>query len=396
MTRRWLILIAVGAALLNMAGCDRVGAECDTPGSKGECASGFICTFTGRTVPLNPADLGVPNQVCLRLCDTATDCGDGDKCQIALCSDLRSCQTNPVPDAPGQLCTGGAGGMGGTGGMCGTGGMGGAGGTGGSMMNCDSTALAYVQTLNPAAGFNRTNYVPFDTTNLPDSWERYSISLDLTDPLLEGQLLQFGFSATASNFEPSGVLYDNIVVDPGPQYEEDFESLDQTSETALADDPAPPWGDGWLVFANAFLPDGSPAYNYGAFVAPNGTPGFCSVASGEGGVGQGDQQLVIYSDYDNQDQALGYRIEALTFRERTVVAGDIGSTLTLSFDAKRGDINEGCPTGGTGGDGGAGGAAGSGGDGGDGGAGGSAGSGGDGGTGGAGGVAGSGGMGGNG
>jgi hypothetical protein len=229
----------------------------------------------------------------------------------------------------------------------------------GSIGPCDSTAYAYIQTLD--ANFNRTNFVPFDTTNLPFTWERYSISLDLTDPLLEGQLLQIGFSATASDFEGSGVFYDNIVVDPGRQYEEDFESLDQTSSTALADDPAPPWGEGWLVFANVFRPDGTPAYNYGAFVAPNGTPGFCSVASGEGGAAQGEQQLTIYSDYDNQDQADGFRVEALTFRERRIVADDIGSTLTFSFGAKRGNINDDCPTGGTGGTGGLGGAGGGGG-----------------------------------
>jgi hypothetical protein len=36
--------------------------------------------------------------------------------------------------------------------------------------------------------------------------------LDLTDPLLEGQVLQLGFSATATNDEPSGVFYDNILL----------------------------------------------------------------------------------------------------------------------------------------------------------------------------------------
>jgi hypothetical protein len=141
-----------------------------------------------------------------------------------------------------------------------------------------------------------------------------------------------------------------------------------------------------LVFANVFMPDGSPAYNYGAFPAPNGTPGFCSVASGEGGVDQGTQQVTIYSDYDNQDQARGYRVEALTFRERRITAGDLGSTLIFSFDAKRGNINEGCPTGGTGGGGGAGGSGGAGG------GGGAGGSGGAGGGGGAGGMAGAGGA----
>jgi hypothetical protein len=258
--------------------------------------------------------------------------------------------------------------MGGTGGSGGTGGMGGTGGSGGSQA-CDSSALAYIQTLDPGAGFNRTNFETVDTTNLPDAWDRYSISVDLTDPLLEGQLLQFGFSATASNFEPSGVFYDNVLVDPDAAYAENFESLDQASSDALGIDPHPLWGGGWIVFGNAFEADGTTlAYPYGPFPAPNNTGGFSGIALGEGGAAQGDQVLVIISDYNNADQGIGRRIEANTFRERTITAADLGSTLTFSFDAKRGNINEDCPTGGTGGTGG--GAAGSGGEGGTGGSGG--------------------------
>jgi len=367
-----MLLMAVGAGLVLASGCGSVGTVCDQSGSTDQCREGNICTFTVAPDSFDPSDAPLPPvSECLRKCQKSTDCGLGEVCRLVFCSNEKSCQTGPLQEPPNQICgtggTGGAGGMGGSAGMGGGGGMSGGGGTGGSPA-CDSTALAYIQTLD--SSFNRTNFETLDTTSLPDTWNRYSISLVLTDPLLEGQTLQFGFSATASNFQPSGVLYDNIVVDPGPQYEEDFESLDQTSSTALGDDPAPPWGGGWVIFANVFLPDGNPAYSYGAFPAPNGTPGFCSVASGQGGVDQGNQQLVIYSDYDNQDQAIGYRVEALTFRERTITAGDLGSTLIFRFDAKRGDINEGCPTGGTGGAGGSGGAGGVGGSGGLGGAGG--------------------------
>jgi hypothetical protein len=42
------------------------------------------------------------------------------------------------------------------------------------------------------------------------------MTLDLTDPLLQGQLLQIGFATTASNFEGSGVFYDNIEVETTP------------------------------------------------------------------------------------------------------------------------------------------------------------------------------------
>ena len=73
-----------------------------------------------------------------------------------------------------------------------------------------TTAVAYIQTLNPLAGFNQTNFVPIEMTNIPNTWNRYEAILDLTDPLLEGQILQIGFRSVASDFQGSGIFYDNI------------------------------------------------------------------------------------------------------------------------------------------------------------------------------------------
>ncbi len=115
------------------------------------------------------------------------------------------------------------------------------------------------------------------------------------------------------------------------QFGEDFESLDAESGTALGD-------TGWGVFANVFDGGGGFLYNYGVFPAPNLTPGFSTVATGQGGPTQGDQQLVIYNDYNNQDHANGFLIEALVFQEQTVTAADVGSTWIFSFDAKAGDL----------------------------------------------------------
>ena len=75
-----------------------------------------------------------------------------------------------------------------------------------------TTALAYIQTLDPNDNFNRTSSVQIDMTNIPDTWATYSISLGPIDAGLVGQVLQFGFQSTASNFTPSAVLYDNIRV----------------------------------------------------------------------------------------------------------------------------------------------------------------------------------------
>jgi len=77
----------------------------------------------------------------------------------------------------------------------------------------NATASAFIKTIDPNNGYV-TNDIHVDTTGvLPDAWGSYSISLALSDPLLAGQLLQFGFNTTASNYENSGVFYDNICFD---------------------------------------------------------------------------------------------------------------------------------------------------------------------------------------
>jgi len=131
----------------------------------------------------------------------------------------------------------------------------------------------------------------------------------------------------------------NCEPNAGEFYEQNFESLDQASGTALGD-------AGFLVFGNEFLPDGTPIQGYGPFPAPNGTPGFCSIALEQGGPEQGAQVLVIYSDYNNgANQEAGNLVEANTFQEpfsnpdTLITAADLG-TYTFSFDAKRGDIND--------------------------------------------------------
>jgi exo-beta-1,3-glucanase (GH17 family) len=94
-----------------------------------------------------------------------------------------------------------------------------------------------------------------------------------------------------------------------------------------------------LVGANVFGPDGTTfLYNYFAFPAPNGGPAFSAVAVGEGGPAQGAQQLSIYNDYNNLDHGAGNIIEAIVFRQRTIEASDVGTTIVFTFDAKKGNI----------------------------------------------------------
>ena len=72
-----------------------------------------------------------------------------------------------------------------------------------------TSALAFIQTLDPNAGFSLTNFVTVDTTNLGSTWGTYTLSLFI-DPSLAGQILQFGFASTTSNFQDSGNFYDNV------------------------------------------------------------------------------------------------------------------------------------------------------------------------------------------
>ena len=72
-----------------------------------------------------------------------------------------------------------------------------------------STALAFIKTLDPGAGYAMTNFITLDMTCIPTSWCGFSLSI-LIDPGLDGQILQFGFLNTATNYEGSGIFYDNL------------------------------------------------------------------------------------------------------------------------------------------------------------------------------------------
>jgi hypothetical protein len=72
-----------------------------------------------------------------------------------------------------------------------------------------TTALAFIKTLDPNAGYATTNFITIDMTSIPAEWNRYSLGIAI-DGSLVGQLLQIGFSSTATNYEGSGVFYDNI------------------------------------------------------------------------------------------------------------------------------------------------------------------------------------------
>ncbi len=112
-------------------------------------------------------------------------------------------------------------------------------------------------------------------------------------------------------------------------YSQDFEALAPVDGSLAA--------DGWLIFGNVFDPGGGYLYGYGVFPAPNNIGNWCDIVTGQGGVDQGDQQLVMYSDYANADHGNGNLIESNLFQEWPIAAGASG-TWVFEFDAKMGDL----------------------------------------------------------
>jgi hypothetical protein len=114
-------------------------------------------------------------------------------------------------------------------------------------------------------------------------------------------------------------------------YSQDFEGLIQSDPDALAN-------DGWLVFGNVFSSGGDYLYGYGPYPAPNNGAAFCQIVTGEGGPEQGDQQLVVFSDYENTDHGVGDLIESNVYQEQTIETADLGAVWIFEFQAKLGNI----------------------------------------------------------
>jgi hypothetical protein len=72
-----------------------------------------------------------------------------------------------------------------------------------------STAMAFIKTIDPGAGYALTNFITADMTNLSSMWGSTQLSIYI-DPSLAGQILQFGFLSNATNYEGSGIFYDNV------------------------------------------------------------------------------------------------------------------------------------------------------------------------------------------
>ena len=76
-------------------------------------------------------------------------------------------------------------------------------------LEAPSTATAFVKVIDPNNGFSQTDIDIADMTNIPDTWGGYSVALSI-DATWVGQIFQFGFLNSATNFDGSGIFYDNI------------------------------------------------------------------------------------------------------------------------------------------------------------------------------------------
>jgi hypothetical protein len=115
-------------------------------------------------------------------------------------------------------------------------------------------------------------------------------------------------------------------------YSQNFESLNAISSTALRD-------AGFVVYSNTYTDQGltNLVNSTGPNPGRNDYRAYAQLASGEGDLAQGNQQLFVFSNYLSPDQSTHY-IDALTPQQQTIGADDLGSTWSFSFDAKQGDI----------------------------------------------------------
>jgi len=72
-----------------------------------------------------------------------------------------------------------------------------------------TTAMAFIKTLDPNNSYALTNMITADMTAIDTTWGGYTLLLPVGSNLV-GQLFQIGFVSTATNYEGSGIFYDNV------------------------------------------------------------------------------------------------------------------------------------------------------------------------------------------
>ena len=74
----------------------------------------------------------------------------------------------------------------------------------------DAQMWAFIKVLDPSAGFATIRERRLDVTDYSTTlWQNGTIAMEL-DPGVDGKLFQFGFASYATNYDDTGVLYDNV------------------------------------------------------------------------------------------------------------------------------------------------------------------------------------------
>jgi hypothetical protein len=76
-----------------------------------------------------------------------------------------------------------------------------------------STAQAFIKAFDTS--WNIVDFPTLDTHTLPTTWGTYSLDVTITSAMVGGAV-QIGFLNFASNYDPSGVVYDNVSFVPEP------------------------------------------------------------------------------------------------------------------------------------------------------------------------------------
>jgi hypothetical protein len=105
----------------------------------------------------------------------------------------------------------------------------------------DTTALAFIKTLDPNAGYGLSNFITVDMTGITTEWGSHSLEITIDASLApdgtgpQGHLLQIGFLSTATNWQGSGILYDNIAFFDTVDTDADgiFDNFDVCPETVI-------------------------------------------------------------------------------------------------------------------------------------------------------------------
>lgn len=302
--------LSLALSSLVLAGCPADGGVVDV------CANpNLVCDDANACT----ADSCDPRIGCV---NEPIGCDDGDACTSDRCDPRIGCVSTPVSCNDGNLCTADT---------CDP--VFGCTHTDISA-NCDDGNACTANSCNPSVGCV-TTFVDCNDGNPCTADSCNSATGCRNVPRADGTPCNSG-----SGLCQAGVCMPASLL----EFMEDFESFDPNAPSILGD-------TGWLAFGDVF--DGSTMHlldAYGPDPAPNGAAAFSVIVSGEGEAAQGERQLSVFSDHENTDHAAGNLVAGTAYWERTITVADVGRTIRVAFDAKRGSINDPgdslCPCGG--------------------------------------------------